>query len=308
MKVVLFSLVLLMPSFLLAKDQESADSTGWPGDNFSLQGALDLFSRSKNLASFEKALNSPDQQVNNLDLNNDGQVDYIRVVDHKEGDAHAIILEDPLTSDESQDVAVIELEKTGANAAVARITGDEALYGPGASYEKYTEVRGQKTTVVVDVWAWPSVRYIYGPSYAVWASPWYWGRYPNGFRSWRPHPWNVWYGYGFRYRPYYRPYRGPGFRQAEVIYVAHRRSSPMVVSHMRPRAGVRPTQPRTTAPTPVRDTHRKAPDRRPDVKPSPSPRPQVSPAHVDQPKNKHQARIARKGVRRAAHAARKGRK
>lgn len=303
MKAVLLPLVLMIPALLLAQDQDTADSTGWPGDNFSLQGALDLFSRSKDLATFEEALNSPDQQVNNLDLNNDGQVDFIRVVDHKEGDAHAIILEDAVNSGESQDVAVIELEKTGANTAEARITGDETLYGPDVSYEKTTAMRGAQTIVVMNVWAWPSVRYVYGPSYAVWVSPWYWGRYPSGFRPWRPHPWNVWYGYGFRYRPYYRPYRGNGFRQAQVVYVAHRRSSPMVVSHVRPRAGMRPTPPRSTAPASgSRSGHR------PDMKASPAPRPQLSPAHGDQPSKKREARTARKGARKAAHDARKGRK
>lgn len=302
MKAVLLPLMLMMSALLLAQDPDVADPTGWPGDNFSLQGALDLFSRSKNPGKFEEALNSPDQQVNNLDLNNDGQVDYIRVVDHKEGDAHAIILEDPVNGGESQDVAVMELEKTGPNTAEARITGDEALFGPDVSYEKYTEVHGKRTTVVVNVWAWPSVRYLYGPSYAVWVSPWSWGRYPRWFRPWHPHPWRIWYGYGFRYRPFFRPYRGVGFRQAEVVYVSHRRVSPMVVSRPRPTVGIRPTAPRSAAPAAVRRS-----GHIPDLKAAPVPRSRVAPAHDGQSVNKHEARTARKQTRKAAHAARRGR-
>lgn len=33
------------------------DSTGLPGDNFNLQGTLDLFSKANDLESFEKSIN-----------------------------------------------------------------------------------------------------------------------------------------------------------------------------------------------------------------------------------------------------------
>ena len=60
------------------------DSTGWPGDHFSLEGALELFKKAESPEQFEKSLNSSDNYVNNLDLNEDGDTDYIRVVDHQD--------------------------------------------------------------------------------------------------------------------------------------------------------------------------------------------------------------------------------
>ena len=73
--------------------QTEADSTGFDGDNFSLEGALELFKDSKSLEDFEKKLNQKENHVNNLDLNKDGDTDYIRVEDNMDGDVHAIVLQ-----------------------------------------------------------------------------------------------------------------------------------------------------------------------------------------------------------------------
>src|SRR6478735_8439172 len=64
-----------------------------PGDNFSLEGALELFKKSASPEEFERLLNSSDSRVNNLDLNGDGYIDYIRVIDRNEGNVHAFILQ-----------------------------------------------------------------------------------------------------------------------------------------------------------------------------------------------------------------------
>ena len=82
-----------------------------PGDNFSLQGALEMFKQSKTPEDFEKKLNTKDNYVNNLDLNQDGKIDYIRVIDKTKGDAHALVLRVAVNKSESQDVAVIGIEK-----------------------------------------------------------------------------------------------------------------------------------------------------------------------------------------------------
>ena len=87
-----------------------ADSTGLPGDNFSLQGALGLLKQSKTLEEFEKKLNTKDNSVNNLDLDGNGKTDYIRVVDLEKDNAHALVLQVAVSKTEKQDVAVIEIE------------------------------------------------------------------------------------------------------------------------------------------------------------------------------------------------------
>ena len=65
---------------LSAMAQEpQADSTGLPGDNFSLAGALDLFKRNIEMEKFEEELNTDTTHVNNLDLDGNGETDYVRV-------------------------------------------------------------------------------------------------------------------------------------------------------------------------------------------------------------------------------------
>ncbi|MFZ1678269.1 MAG: hypothetical protein WAT91_13405, partial [Saprospiraceae bacterium] len=90
---------LLLPLLLLtfsvpiaySQNQAGQDSTGLPGDNFSLQGALYLFQNSTSPEDFEKQLNTQSNNVNNLDLNGDNDIDYIRVIDKSDKNSHALI-------------------------------------------------------------------------------------------------------------------------------------------------------------------------------------------------------------------------
>ncbi|MBM3415613.1 MAG: hypothetical protein FJY20_04025 [Bacteroidetes bacterium] len=112
-----------------AQNQPGVNSTGLPGDNFSLQGVLQMFKDAASIEDFEKAINTDGNHVNNLDLNGDGETDYVSVIEKSEKDAHVFILRALVSEKESQDVAVIELEKTGAESAVIQIVGDEEIYG-----------------------------------------------------------------------------------------------------------------------------------------------------------------------------------
>src|SRR6185503_18278786 len=120
---------LTMSIVIQAQNKSGVDSTGLPGDNFSLQGALAMFQKAASPEDFEKLLNSEDNHVNNLDLNNDGEIDYIRVIDNSEKSAHAFVLQVVISEKESQDIAVIEIEKTGDTTAILQIIGDEDMYG-----------------------------------------------------------------------------------------------------------------------------------------------------------------------------------
>lgn len=182
---------------------QDRDSTGLPGDNFDLQGALQLFKQSSTLEEFEKKLNTESNAVNNLDLNGDNKIDYIRVVDKKEGDNHAIMLEVPVNSKESQDVAAIVIEKRSASEAQLQIIGNETLYGEEKIMEPVDEKAVKQTgpsvyaepaaVIFVNVWGWPCVQYIYDPWYSPWYSPYYWDYYPSWWYPWRPLYWNVYY-------------------------------------------------------------------------------------------------------------------
>lgn len=207
-------LTVLFISSLNAQNQSGQDSTGLPGDNFSLQGALHLFQNAASPEDFEKQLNTESNHVNNLDLNGDGDIDYVRVVDKSEKDLHAFILQVPVSEKESQDIAVIELEKTGDTTAILQIVGDEDIYGEQVIVEPNSESdnkQGNKggsfsnledisnAVVVVNVWHWPTVRYVYAPHYVVYVSPYHWHYYPVYWHPWHPMTWHYWH-------PYYTSY------------------------------------------------------------------------------------------------------
>ncbi|MEQ1587644.1 MAG: hypothetical protein ABL895_17290 [Cyclobacteriaceae bacterium] len=203
-----------------------------PGDHFSLQGALEVFKKSASPEEFERLLNSPDAGVNNLDLNGDGDIDYIRVIDRNEGNVHAFILQAVINERESQDVAVIELEKLANGKAVLQITGDADIYGIETIIEPTEEVRinaGTSTAqTVVNVWAWPSVQYVYGPYYSRWNSPWSWNHRPYWWNPWRPTTYIAYYPRWESYYSYYSVCNTHRVRYAHTLYRPYRSTSIVV--------------------------------------------------------------------------------
>lgn len=229
----LFTLV-FTPVALLT--QTDADSTGFAGDNFSLEGALELLKKSPTLEAFEEKLNAEDSYVNNLDLNEDGQIDYVKVIDSQDADLHAIVLQVDVSERESQDIAVILLERTGDENALLQIVGDEDVYGEEKIIEPYAEevdaggkggphMNFNAVRIVVNVWAWPSVRYIYAPGYRVYVSPWRWNYYPSWFKPWRPHPWRWHYQKRSIYHVHYKPFPTHRVVRANNFYKPHRKTS-----------------------------------------------------------------------------------
>ncbi|RAW02947.1 hypothetical protein [Pseudochryseolinea flava] len=198
---------LLIAAASTAHGQNKNDSTGLPGDNFSLNGALELFKQSESPEEFEKKLNAEDSKVNNLDLNGDGEIDYIKVIDKADGDAHAFVLQAAVSENESQDIAVIEVEKESDEKATLQIIGDEDLYGEETIVEPTEKVKTNAGTtssnVTVNVYTWPSVRYVYRPGYRVWVSPWGWHARPVWWRPWRPVHYHVFHPYHAHYRHRY---------------------------------------------------------------------------------------------------------
>ncbi|MEL6863078.1 MAG: hypothetical protein AAFP19_01610 [Bacteroidota bacterium] len=261
----LLSLFFLAFAFVL-NAQESvsqADSTGLPGDHFSLEGALELFKKAESPEDFEKLLNQEDNYVNNLDLNEDGAIDYIRVIDNMDGEVHALVLQVPFSEEESQDIAVIEIEKQSENEAILQIVGDVDIYGEQVIVEPFEE-QGQSegkgpsaeweiVRIVVNVWAWPSVRFIYGPRYRLYVSPYRWGVYPRWWNPWRPHPWRWHYSRRAFYRPRYRVVTTHRVVRAHRVYtpvrrttrVVHTRTTTRVAVNRKSNAAVRKTN--TTA-------------------------------------------------------------
>lgn len=210
----LLFILLAVLSFSNVKAQSNdSDSTGLPGDNFDLQGALAMFQKATSPEDFEKLLNTEDNNVNNLDLNEDGEIDYVRVVSKMDNDVHVFVLQVAVSATENQDIAVIELEKTGNETAIAQIIGDEDIYGEQTivepdgdndnasfNFNNNSNLSGPNAGynfpdngIIVNVWFWPSVRFVYAVNYRPWISPWRWNYYPNWWKPWKPYRWNVWH-------------------------------------------------------------------------------------------------------------------
>ncbi len=218
------------------------DSTGLPGDNFSLQGALEMFKQASSIEEFEKLINQSDKNVNNLDLDGDGDVDYIKVISKADKDVHAFILQVAVSATENQDIAVIELEKTGDTMAMLQIIGDDEIYGQqtivepsdegdeemadadytpgGPSADFYKPVR-----VIVNVFYWPSVRFVFRPAYVPWVSPWKWRHYPGWWKPWRPVSWHVFHPRRMHYSNHCAIVRTHRVVKAHRIYKPYRASS-----------------------------------------------------------------------------------
>lgn len=227
------------------------DTPEFTGDNFSLEGALAIFKKSASLEEFEKLINEENNNVNNLDLNNDGKIDYINVDDIKENDTHVIVLSTYLNENEKQDIATIGIEKTGNEEATLQIDGDNELYAENTIVEPFdTRDSIDKSTsgpampeiittnIMVNVWFWPSVRFIYAPQYTVWASPHRWGFYPRWWRPWRPYHYNIFYTRCAPHRFYF--HRTPMHRVflARNIYSPRRRSSTLFIHNRRVTTGI----------------------------------------------------------------------
>jgi len=125
--VVAVSLLSLSVFSQAAKD--TTDLLGLPGDNLDLYAVLTLFQKSKTIEAFEKSLNDEKTGINNLDLNLDKKVDFIKVTTKKDGDAFTFILQVDVTKTETQDVAIILVNKDKDKKVSIQMVGDEELYG-----------------------------------------------------------------------------------------------------------------------------------------------------------------------------------
>jgi hypothetical protein len=230
---VIILLGLLVGFNSLAQTNTTPAPLGLPGDNLNLYLVLNLFKQSASIEEFERLLNTPSNSVNNLDLNNDGSVDYIRVTDYGTGDYHTIILQDIISAGETQDVAIIDLQKKEGNMVHVQIIGDESLYGKNYIIEpqldnttagstagsaqsappvvnnnyyttnNYTDRRGNP---YINTWSWPCVNFIFGTGYNPWVSPWHWAYYPTWWYA-RPiviYPLYIGHFHDFGWNNYYQ--------------------------------------------------------------------------------------------------------
>lgn len=211
----LFTLALLFSlttMFVNAQDKTTVTANSSEiSDNLDLRAIATIFGESSDLEDFEKRINDPKAQISNLDLNGDNYVDYLRVIESIEGNAHIIIVQSVIDKDLYQDVASIEIQKDKSNNKVqVQVVGDVYMYGENYIYEPiYVHTPVIYTTFWVN-------------NYRPYYSNYYWGYYPSYYTYWSPFP-------IFRYRNHINIYIGGyghsynyvNYRNCHVAYNAY---------------------------------------------------------------------------------------
>ena len=179
-KQILISMILMLVftgfSLVYAQEEDPVVSpASEAAEGLDLQAVCELFKGTENLGEFEKSLNDPEIGINNLDLDENGEVDFIRVIEDVGENAHMVVLQVPVAEDEFQDVAYIEIEKTGEEEYNVQAHGNEIIYGP--NYYVYPPV--------VSIRTWPILPRLFHPGYHPYRSVYRFGFYPNW---WRPRP------------------------------------------------------------------------------------------------------------------------
>jgi hypothetical protein len=145
-------------------------------DNLDLRIVSSVFGDSRNLQDFERRLNDSKLQISNLDLNYDGQVDYLRVIESVEQRTHIVIIQAVLNRDIYQDIATIEVEKFWNNNVHIQVVGNSFFYGSNYIYEPtyyYTPA------VYTKFWV---------TNYRPYHSNWNWNSYPSYYCTRNTYP------------------------------------------------------------------------------------------------------------------------
>lgn len=184
-------------------------------DNLDLRAVASIFGESSNLQDFERRLNDPKYQISNLDLNDDNDVDYLRVIESVENRTHVVIIQAVLDRDVYQDIATIDIERDNYNKVNVQVVGNAYLYGDNYIYEPVYHVN---PVIYTSFWV---------TNYRPYYSSWTWNTYPTYYYAWRPYPV---YRYrrninvcinvsnNYNYVNYRRSYRAPAICETRRTY------------------------------------------------------------------------------------------
>ena len=138
-----------------------------------LNAVAAAFAESRSVREFEQILNSSRYMINNLDLNRDGWIDYLRVIETYQGYYHTFLIQACLDYGVFQDVATLIAERR-TNALYVEVVGDRYLYG----YNYIVRPVFVKRPPLWDVFG--------RPTYAVWTSPYNYGYFPSYYTQPKP--------------------------------------------------------------------------------------------------------------------------
>lgn len=135
-------------------------------DGLDLKAVGALVQDAKDAESFERLLNDPSRGVNNLDLDEDGNVDYIKVTEFGDGDARGFALTTELAPGDVQEIATVNIVKAEDRAEM-EVRGNQHIYGHRHYYHSHFGL----TDMLL-------FSYLFRP-HAMYVSPWGYGAYPG---------------------------------------------------------------------------------------------------------------------------------
>ncbi|VAX35362.1 hypothetical protein MNBD_UNCLBAC01-45 [hydrothermal vent metagenome] len=175
--VVIFGII-AVSSFTSKKSSDNynvnVSSSVSAADGLDLKAVGALIKKVKDPKDLEKKLNDSSVGINNLDLNEDSKVDYIKVTEYGDETAKGFSLSVDLGPGDTQEVATIQIEKKGDGGDV-EVRGNREIYGQGHYYR--SPYSGLSTLLIAS--------YLFRP-HPFYMSPYGWGRYPGYYRSYRP--------------------------------------------------------------------------------------------------------------------------
>lgn len=143
-----------------------------------LRAVGELVKDSTTAAEFERKLNDTSVGINNLDLDENGEIDYIEVTEYGEGNVKGFSLTTELPGNEVQEIATIEIEKSGDQARM-QTYGNSHLYGNNHYYHSSFGL----TDFLILSWLFNSNRPYY-------SSPWGYNNYPSSYDRRSPYGYN----------------------------------------------------------------------------------------------------------------------
>ncbi len=149
-------------------------TTAAVGDNLDLQALGQLVQTSASAQEIETKLNT-DGSINNLDLNGDGMVDYIRVSEFGEGTNRGFSFTVDMPDGTTSEVATIDIEQNNGSANM-NIHGNRDYYGDHGYYHSSHDM----SDLIIMSYLLSSHRPYY--------SPYHYGNYPSSYRSYRSVP------------------------------------------------------------------------------------------------------------------------
>ena len=175
-------------------------------DGLDLQAVGQLVKNAKDGEDLERMINTAD--INNIDLNSDGNVDYIKVEEYGAGDNRGFSLYTEFEAGEEQEIATIDIAKDETEEHEIEIHGNQHVYGQNHYYRSRFGVGD----AILLGWLFSSHRPYY--------SPWGYGSYPGYYRNYAHVPTG-----SYRSRVSSRA-SGSGFTSASSSSIANKAASP----------------------------------------------------------------------------------